>query len=551
MAKKTVYEQGHVKRNAKTGEVAIRTTFAEDQFPNMAWLVSSTNLGARNADQSDVDGWTTSTPRPRRSQTPPPPRSPCRLCSGTLAAQGPIGEKPSYAKVMGFTENGWPGLPATEDMLNWVTVPGTDPPVHLQIQKGQPTQILRAFVADMNAYIEPVYDADCACYTRENSVFTSNHRSGTACDIRWESHPFHVKGTFGGKLSALRELLDFYETTVFWGGDWTDPIDEMHFQMGYHTYNNEHTAGFIARKIRPDGFSTYKRGAVTAATKEEGPAVEKVLNWDKGITSQQYYWSCGPATTQILLSIRGIAVSEDELVRVVGATVNGTDAISQIELKALDRFCPEAQYTTVWLPNDPPTKEQVETFWKHLKVSIDNGYGVAQNWVAPPSNTPRPVHGSTDIPGFYKRGSTIYHYIAATGYAEDGSQRFVRIGDPGGQPNEYWVTLEQNVSLLTPKGYVWAAAFKEQPVAPPPVQAPPVQAPIQVQTPTVTPISLPAPVHLGMEVEWNAFLGETDAILAVLRAALSTDVVTKNRAIRVLKVVPKDALQAVAQALKG
>lgn len=67
MAKKTVYEQGHVKRNAKTGEVAIRTTFAEDQFPNMAWLVSSTNLGARNADQSDVDGWDD-------LYTPPPPQ---------------------------------------------------------------------------------------------------------------------------------------------------------------------------------------------------------------------------------------------------------------------------------------------------------------------------------------------------------------------------------------------------------------------------------------------------------------------------------------------
>ena len=62
---------------------------------------------------------------------------------------------------------------------------------------------------------------------------------------------------------------------------------------------------------------------------------------------------------------------------------------------------------------------------------------------------------------------------------------------------------------------------------------------------------MPVQPHLGIEVEWNAFLGDTDAILAVLRAALSTDVATKNRAIKVLKIVPKDALQAVAQALKG
>ena len=60
-----------------------------------------------------------------------------------------------------------------------------------------------------------------------------------------------------------------------------------------------------------------------------------------------------------------------------------------------------------------------------------------------------------------------------------------------------------------------------------------------------------APVAVGMEAEWNAFLGDTDAILAVLRAALSTDAATKNRAITVLKIIPRDALQAVAQALKG
>ena len=63
---------------------------------------------------------------------------------------------------METTENGWPGLPATEDMLNWVTVPGTNPPVKLQIQKGRPTQLLRAFAADFNAYVEPLRDSDTA-----------------------------------------------------------------------------------------------------------------------------------------------------------------------------------------------------------------------------------------------------------------------------------------------------------------------------------------------------------------------------------------------------
>ena len=159
------------------------------------------------------------------------------------------------------SENGWnPGW-VDQNSLNWVDVPGCDPPVRIQIQKGQPTQILRALVADYNAFIEPVRDADCACYTPTNSVSTSNHLNGTAVDIRWDSHPFHVKGTFtADQMKVVREVLAFYEGTVFWAGDWTDPIDEMHWQLGYNTFNNPKTADFINRKIRSDGFSTMRRG---------------------------------------------------------------------------------------------------------------------------------------------------------------------------------------------------------------------------------------------------------------------------------------------------
>jgi hypothetical protein len=70
-----------------------------------------------------------------------------------------------------------------------------------------------------------------------------------------------VKGTFtADQMKVVREVLAFYEGTVFWAGDWTDPIDEMHWQMGYDTFNNPKTADFIRRKIRSDGFSTLRRG---------------------------------------------------------------------------------------------------------------------------------------------------------------------------------------------------------------------------------------------------------------------------------------------------
>ncbi|WP_078278526.1 M15 family metallopeptidase [Mycobacteroides franklinii] len=164
-----------------------------------------------------------------------------------------------------FSSNGWPMVNPEE--CTWVTVPGTS--VILNIQNGQPLAILRAFAADFNAYVEPLRDPDSACWTATNSVSTSNHLSGTAVDLNWNSHPFQQAdaGFDAAKITAVRAILDFYEGMVFWGNDWSDPKDAMHFQLSslanggsLNTYQNPKTADFIARKIRVDGFSTFRRG---------------------------------------------------------------------------------------------------------------------------------------------------------------------------------------------------------------------------------------------------------------------------------------------------
>lgn len=57
----TEYRQGHVKRNSATGEIALRTVFADDadnpQMARLAWLIADSTIGARNAFTSDVDDW--------------------------------------------------------------------------------------------------------------------------------------------------------------------------------------------------------------------------------------------------------------------------------------------------------------------------------------------------------------------------------------------------------------------------------------------------------------------------------------------------------------
>ena len=167
------------------------------------------------------------------------------------------------------SENGWIPAWVGKDSLEWTKVPGTN--VTLQIQKGQPLQILRAFAADYNAYVEPLRDHDSASYTPTNSVRTSNHLNGTAMDLNWngaDGKTFRLgiseeRAFPNGQAARVRELLDWYEGMIFNGGKWSIR-DWMHFQLGGNTYNNPKTADFIRRKIRPDGFSTFKRGAAGA-----------------------------------------------------------------------------------------------------------------------------------------------------------------------------------------------------------------------------------------------------------------------------------------------
>jgi predicted chitinase len=169
-----------------------------------------------------------------------------------------------------LTENGWPSC--DYDGCDTSKVPGTS--VSIPVQIGIPNTILKAFLADLHAYVEPYNGAnDWGGWTATNSVATSNHLGGTAVDFNWDDHPMGPaaedpaagwQGSSlipGDEVPAVRDLLNWYEGMVFWGADWDTPKDSMHFQMGYDTYNNiPKCMDFINRKIRKDMFSTYKRG---------------------------------------------------------------------------------------------------------------------------------------------------------------------------------------------------------------------------------------------------------------------------------------------------
>lgn len=260
-------------------------------------------------------------------------------------------------------------------------------------------------------------------------------------------------GTCADRMSPYRSALMFFDA------------------LQLYDYNNPNNSpGFYAQKVQgsafPDRYDKHIDEAqalydrlVGAAPRSEG-AVEKVLNYDRSIVTQETGWWCGPAATQIVLNSRGIKLAESFIANEIeqienpgrGDDRDGTDYVGLIE-QFLDRRVPEARYTSVYMPNDPPTRDQKERLWRDLKRSIDAGWGVVANFVAPPGNYPRGVKGSVS-PRY--GGGTVYHYVALMGYDDNPAKRAVWVADSGFQPQGYWISFDQCATLIPPKGYCYA-----------------------------------------------------------------------------------------------
>ena len=185
--------------------------------------------------------------------------------------------------------------------------------------------------------------------------------------------------------------------------------------------------------------------------------MEKVLAVPQAdrIPQETGYW-CGPASCQTALQIDGQWVEEQQLANEMGTSEDGTPHIGLLA-DALNTHAHHAEWEAVWMPNDPPNRDECDRFWVDLKANIDAGFAMPANWVAPENNHPVAVRGSGPNPGYY---GTVYHYVCYTGYAEDATGRFVHVADSGFSPWQYWVTFEQACLLMPPKGYVKAGAAK-------------------------------------------------------------------------------------------
>jgi hypothetical protein len=165
----------------------------------------------------------------------------------------------------------------------------------------------------------------------------------------------------------------------------------------------------------------------------------KVLNVEYQ-AQQTGYW-CGPAATRFVISARRGAPSQRELANQLGTTSNGTDWIGQVT-KVLNQHFGAGTYVTREMPNDPPTREQRDRLWDDIVSSIDGGWGIVANIVAPPHNHP---------PGYPNR--TIYHYVAVIGYKPGARQVYIADSANFSGQKLYWISFDQLASLIPPKGY--------------------------------------------------------------------------------------------------
>jgi hypothetical protein len=454
---------------------------------------------------------------------------------------------------------------------------------------------MAAYAADYNAYVEPLRDPDSAGWTPTNSVATSNHLNGTAMDLNWDTHPFRVAdaGYNAAMRATMHEILDFYEGTMFWANEWDNPKDSMHHQMGYSTWDNQpKIQDFIRRKVRADGFSTFRRGALqdvaattaAAAVPVMAAATEKVLPYNhvQQLVAQEKGFDCCPASVQIVLNGLGVEMSENDLIAAIGTTTDGTNTVEQA-LPILNQKT-AGKYVAVWLPNDPPRDDQREALWHNVKGSIDAGFGCVLNFEVPSTNFPRGTRGSAS-PQY--RGQKVWHYVSCMGYADDGpGGRHLWIADPGFPPFDkggYWMSLEQAATAIPPHAYAYATVQAPQQVsAPQPVQAPPAVTQVSVPQPTqpvaqqpVQPV-IPAGQYASRSgyrnpgegsigdvnnitvnddamvhtifVEWSAVeLGDIESIYRIVRSAAGlgadTSRVFVKRARAALAKIPRDALE--------
>jgi hypothetical protein len=139
---------------------------------------------------------------------------------------------------MPTTESGWPVLQSGDDLIRTINIPnGTKTPTRVPLRWGTPALQLgilaMAFDERVQAVDGPIVDdwGYALRAVRGYSVY-SDHAGGIAMDINATKHPLGVGHTFSqAQVDKIHKLLKHFEGCIYWGGDYHNRVDAMHFGM--------------------------------------------------------------------------------------------------------------------------------------------------------------------------------------------------------------------------------------------------------------------------------------------------------------------------------
>lgn len=178
-------------------------------------------------------------------------------------------------------------------------------------------------------------------------------------------------------------------------------------------------------------------------------ATEKTLAHEINRQDNGYY--CGPASTRVALTVRGIYEPEPTLATKLGTTVNGTDSANNTT-NVLNSYVGNV-YASVFIPGNNATAAQVAELKANLIKSVDGGYAIVANVVG----TGRDTSGNSYS---YSGG----HFVAVAGYQASGAQALITDVAIG---RDYWMTIEGLATWIAARGYSTAAnAVAPAPIVP-------------------------------------------------------------------------------------
>ena len=186
------------------------------------------------------------------------------------------------------SENGWPVIESQSDKsLVVIRIPGTGTPgIPLRLQKDC-APLLAYLAARVHVEVSDLHENNKAGKfqdeggynyraVRGSSSKPSNHASGTAIDLNWQTWPMGRKAMTKKQRTAALLIAEDLEEVIRWGGTYRSRVDEMHWEIRPGV-----TLAEVKKFIKARGIDKY--GKVKTTTTKTQPKKEDFIRQCRAI----------------------------------------------------------------------------------------------------------------------------------------------------------------------------------------------------------------------------------------------------------------------------